>query len=183
MTFDWKGLVRAVAPTIGAGLGNALLPGVGGVAGKLAMQAVSSALLGKPDAPEAEIIAALETATPDQLLALKAEDHKFAADMKKLDVDVFALENQDRDSARRREVDSHDSWTPRVLVAILNVGFFGTLGALFHYGVPEGGAHDAILTMLGALITAWLGGNAYYFGTTMGSKSSQATIAKIATGP
>lgn len=172
-SFDWKSIVRAVAPTIGTALG-------GPMAG-LAVQAISSAVLGKPDGSEADVAAALATASPDALLALKKEDHDFAIRMKELGVDVFKLEIADKDSARRREVDAHDSWTPRALAGGVTAMFGVTLWYVMHFGVVMDAGGGTVMMMLGNLGTAFGLVLSYYFGTTAGSGRKDAVIGKIAT--
>ena len=87
-----KSIVKAVAPTLGAALG--------GPAGGMAAKIISEGILGKPDASEAEIEDFLLTASPEQMLELKKLDAQFAVDMKKLDIDVFRIESDDKKSAR-----------------------------------------------------------------------------------
>lgn len=174
MAFDWKSLIRTVAPTIGTALGGPL--------GGSAVAAVAQALLGKPGTEE-EVATAMASATPDQLLALKKADQDFAARMKELGIDLVKIEAADRDSARRREVDAHDSWTPRVLALLVTLGFFGTLFYIITHGVAtdtSGGA--VVLVLVGALGTAWTGICAYYYGSTSASKDKDATLASIAKG-
>lgn len=88
MAFDWKELVRTVAPTLADALGGPL-------AG-IATQAISTAILGKSDGSHDEISQALAVATPETLMALKKADQDF--EIKKRE-----LVNEDRDSARKRE--------------------------------------------------------------------------------
>ena len=61
--FDWKALVRTVAPVIGTALGGPI--------GNLAAQAISTVFLGTPDGTEDQIAEAVARATPEQLLALR----------------------------------------------------------------------------------------------------------------
>ena len=134
MAFDWKGLVRTVAPTIATALG-------GPVAGA-ATQAVSSALLGKPDGTEDEIMLAAAAAGPEVLQKLKEADNTFRIRMKELDIDLEKVAAGDRDSARGREIKAGDSWTPRLLAAVVIVAaallFMLVAGLLAQYRVRRG---------------------------------------------
>lgn len=154
-------LVRTVAPSIASA--------VGGPLAGMATRAISEALLGKPDGTEQELENAVASATPEQLLALKKAEQEFAVKMRELDIDLERISNEDRDSARSREVSLRD-WTPRVLAGLITVGYFGVLFWMLRFGLPSTGSSEALLVMLGALGTAWGGVVAYYFGSSAGSK-------------
>jgi len=98
MDFNWKKLVKSIAPTIGTVLsgGNPLI-GMG-------IKTVSSALLGKPDGTEDEISTALQSASAEDLLKLKTADHSFKVEMAKIGLDEDRLEFADKDSARKRQM-------------------------------------------------------------------------------
>lgn len=155
-------LVRTVAPTIASA--------VGGPLAGMATRAISEALLGKPDGSEQELADAAARATPEQLMALKNAENDFAVKMRELDIDLERIANQDRDSARNREVQTKD-WTPRVLAGLITVGYFGALFYMLRNGLPQHGGSEAMLVMLGTLGTAWGGVVAYYFGSSAGSKA------------
>jgi len=160
-------LVRTVAPTIASA--------VGGPLAGMATRAISEALLGKPDGSEQELADAAARATPEQLLALKNAENDFAVKMRELDIDLERIANQDRDSARNREVQTKD-WTPRVLAGLITVGYFGVLFYMLRNGLPQHGGSEAMLVMLGTLGTAWGGVVAYYFGSSAGSKAKDEVI-------
>ena len=155
-------LVKTVAPSIASA--------VGGPLAGMATRAISEALLGKPDATEDELVQAAANASPDQLLALKQAENEFTVKMRELDIDLERLANEDRDSARSREVQTKD-WTPRVLAPLVTGGYFGVLFYMLTQGLPTTGGSEAMLVMLGTLGTAWGGIMAYYFGSSAGSKA------------
>ena len=165
MSFDWKQLVKSIAPSIGTALGGPL----GGIAGL----ALSKSLGVSEDAAKDEtaLAAAVQGASPDQLLALKKADQDFAMQMEKLGFDnVQALENisaGDRASAREREIKTGD-WMPKVLGMVITAGFFGLLYYLLRLSPPEG-SRDILNIMLGSLGSAWIGVVTYYFGSSAGS--------------
>lgn len=163
-------LVRTVAPSIATA--------VGGPLAGMATRAISEALLGKPDGTEDELVEAAKNATPEQLLALKQAEQDFVIRMRELDVDLERISNQDRDSARSREIQLKDI-TPKVLAGVITVGYFGVLFWMLRFGLPETGASEALLVMLGALGTAWGGIVAYYFGSSAGSRDKNETISKM----
>lgn len=163
-------VVRTVAPTIATA--------VGGPLAGMATRAISEALLGKPDGSEAELIEAAANATPEQLLALKKAEQDFTVRMRELDIDLERITNEDRSSARDREVKTKD-WTPRLLAGAITVGYFGVLFFMLLNGLPTTGGSEAMLVMLGTLGTAWGGVVAYYFGSSAGSRDKNDTISKM----
>lgn len=162
MGVGWKEIVRQVAPTIGLVLsgGNPLV-GMG-------IKAVSNALLGKPDASDEELSYAIQNASSEDLLKLKAADNNFKVEMKKLGLDEKKLAFDDADSARKREMVVKDK-TPAILAYLLTVLFGAFLGVLiFGPGIQE--ANKAIVfTMAGSLATVWIAAMAYYHGSSRGS--------------
>jgi hypothetical protein len=169
MAFDWKSIVRTVAPVLGTALGGPL--------GGMAARTIAGAVLGNEDASEEEISAALQSASPETLLALKRADQEFAVKMKELDLDEIKLANQDRDSARRREIETKDKMPALIAFAAL-VGFFGILSAMVFLELPSG-SEQPLAVMLGAL-GALVGqiGN-YYFGSSAGSAKKNEMLARI----
>jgi len=170
MSFDWKTLLGTAAPVLATSLGGPL-------AG-LATKAIVGALGLSDNATEKDISLALQGATPETLLALKEADNTFKVQMEQLNIDLEKVNSQDRESARRREVDGHDSITPRALALAITAGFFGVLAWMLIHGLPnDSGGRDAMLLMLGSLGTAWAGVTTYYFGSTSSSRSKDQTIA------
>jgi len=165
--FDWKSVVRTVAP----GLATAL----GGPLAGVAASALSDALLGRPDGSEADISQAVAVGGADALVKIKAAEHAFQVRMRELDIDLERIHQADRDGARKRETASGDTWTPRLLAIGITCGFFGVLSWLLAQGKPETGG-DALLVMLGALGGAWASVVAYYFGSSAGSREKTALL-------
>jgi len=170
MDFDWRSIVKTVAPVLGTALGGPL--------GGMAARVVSKVVLGRDDGTDEELSAALQTASPDTLLALKKADQDFKVRMKELDIDVDKIHAADRASARDREIKTGDSWTPRLLAAGVTAGFFGVLFHLMANGIVEDAGGNALLIMLGSLGTAWTGIVAYYFGSSAGSRAKTDLMAK-----
>jgi len=149
-------LIGSVAPTIATALG-------GPVAG-MAVKALSGALFGHDSATEEEIQTALANPTGDQLAALKKIDADFKVQMKSLDIDLERIAAGDRASARDMQKETKD-WIPRALAVTVTIGFFGILLYMLVYGLPTTG-NEALLLLLGALQTAWMGIIAFYFGAS-----------------
>ena len=157
MAFDWKSIVKTVAPMLGTALGGPF----GGIAGAAIAKA-----LGTSDANPDTLAAAIQNATPEQLVAIQKIEDDFKAQMAQMGfADTEALEKigaEDRDSARKREETIKDH-TPAVGFYLMTFGFFGLLGLMLFHQIPE--ANKAVLfTMVGSLGTAWLAAVYYYYG-------------------
>lgn len=177
--FDWKKTVIAIAPALGTALGSPL-------AG-MAIATIGNALLGNPEATESEIAVALQKGGPEALAKIKSANNEFALKMKELDIKINELDQKDRDSARKREVDAQDSWTPRILAFVVTFGFFGLLyimsgGSIFGEIPIESetfkATKDIVNIMLGTLGTAWINVISYYFGSAVGQNRPQLQINK-----
>lgn len=170
MNFGDKALqvLKTVAPM----LATAALGPFGPLAG-----AAISAALGTPAGDPKAAEAALLTATPDQLLALKTADQAFQVRMKELGIEEEKLSFDDTANARAREIATKDT-TPKYMAYLITLGFFATLAYLIIYGKPQTGG-DVMLVMVGALGTAWSGIVQYYFGSSAGSAAKTDAINKV----
>ena len=153
MKFDAiKGLIGAVAPTIGQALGGPL--------GGAAAQTIASVLGCKPD--EKSIANAVQAATPEQLAEIKKAELDFQVQMKKLDVDVFALEAEDVQHARAA---FKGDWTPK-FIAVACVFFFGGYIALVTLQDPaanDDGIVNLVLGYLGGIVSSII---SFYYGAS-----------------
>lgn len=167
---DWKKIVATVAPAIGTVLGGPL-------AG-VAVQAVVGALGLPPNSPDDAIAAAVQTASPETLLALRNADKEFALKMRALDVDLERISADDRESARSRESQIRD-WMPRILGSVVVMGFLGTVFMVLA-GYVEGLKDPLMATTVGTLI-GYVSSKAdqiisYYFGSSAGSRSKDEAL-------
>ena len=147
-----KNVVGSIAPTLGSALGGPL----GGMAGN-----VISEVLGVPNDPKA-IEQAIQKATPEQMLQLKKAEQEFQVQMKELDVDVFELEVQDKQDARKSF--SRD-WTDRIMGTAVVGGFLGYI-FLVTLQPPEQNSEaliNLVLGYLGGLASAVI---SFYFGAS-----------------
>jgi hypothetical protein len=171
MGFDWKSLVRGIAPTIATALG--------GPAAGLATRTLSTALLGKPDGKEEEIADALAGATAEQLLEVRKLDQGFAKQMAELGLEGERLAGIDRASARDMQVKTKDR-LPGMLAIAITAGFFGLLAVLCCVRVPpENG--DMVKISLGSLGTSWIAVVTFYFGSSAGSRVKDEAIGRALT--
>lgn len=167
MSFDWKSLVGTIAPTLATALG-------GPMAG-MAVKAIAGSLLGDENAGEADIAAALQGATPADLLKLKEADQSFKLEMEKLGVDLERIAAGDRDSARQREIATKDN-APKILAGVIVIGFFATLATIAFVAIPDG-AQQPINILLGSLTALLIQVGNYYFGSSAGSKEKTRHLA------
>lgn len=153
MNFDKiKGVIGGLAPTLGAALGGP----VGGAAATMIAD-----VLGCDPAP-AKIERALQQATPEQIAEIKKAELDFEARMKELDVDIFALETQDIQDARKSFA---RDWTAK-LIALVMVGFFCAYIAMITIMPPEQNSMELInlvLGYMGGLVSAVI---SFYFGAS-----------------
>lgn len=168
----WQSITGVLA-TVAPGLATAL----GGPLAGAAVGVIIKALDLPSDTPADQVASMVSKADPATLLALKNADQQFQADMRKLDIDLDRLANDDRASARDRQVKTGDR-TPAVLAYAVTVGFFGVLGGMMFGLTPDKGA-EALLVMLGALGGAWTSVVGYYFGSSCGSKQKTDAMAAM----
>lgn len=163
MSFDWKQLVKNVAPVLGTALGGPL----GGVATKL----IADKVLGNPDASEQDIAQVLQNPTPDQLLKIKESEQAFTLELKKLDVEYYKTDANDRADARKANNENNkltDEIIKGYLVLTLSAILFICIYALIKQDI-NGVEANIISAILGSAFTALLSMVNFYWGT---SKSS-----------
>jgi hypothetical protein len=178
MDFDWKSIVRTVAPGIASVFGTPLA-GMG-------VTAILNAIM-PPDQPlpedkDAYLSQALQGATPDMLMKMKQADQQFALDMKRSGVDLekfleeIALKNTE--SARNMKVAwlQSDKWDYEPILALLIVCAFGYAEYwVFDYvmhSTTQMDANKAMLIgkMLGMVEAAFLALVYFRYGTSKGSE-------------
>ena len=177
---DILGIVGSVAPTIAGALGGPL-------AGT-AVSAISNALFGNPEAKEADIVEAIKKATPEQLLALKNADQKFALDMKTLDIDLTKAYIADTSDARHTfGANNRVFWLGISVLVIFLICVVGVLFSCYQMVTGEVVVKDAgiLATATGLIgsIVGYVAANAqqvvgYYFGSSKGSSDKSDAIAK-----
>ena len=147
-----KNIVGAVAPT----LGSALTGPMGGMA-----SGVIAKVLGVDNNP-ATIEQAMQNATPEQLLQIKKAEKDFEVKMKELNVDVFKLEAQEKQDARKT---FSKDWTARIIGIAMVMGFLGYI-FLVTLQPPEQNSEaliNLVLGYLGGLASAII---SFYFGAS-----------------
>jgi hypothetical protein len=159
-------VIGQIAPSIATALGGPL-------AGT-AVSYLSQVFFGHGNASAQELSEAMQSASPDQLAALKQIDADFKAKMAQVGVDLQKIAVEDRKSARDMQKETKD-WIPRALAICVTIGFFGILIYMLIFGLPTTG-NEALLLLLGALQTAWMGIIAFYFGASQSDMTKDKMI-------
>jgi hypothetical protein len=169
MKDNFKAILGQLAPVVGAA--------IGGPWGGLAVKALAEGLGLKADADLDEIERVVASADPDKLVELRRVEAKFKTDLERLGVESERLGVEDRKDARAHQAKTADK-TPGVIAAVVVSGFFGVLGALVFVTIPDA-ASAPLNIMLGALGVLLTQVGNFYFGSSAGSKSKDATVAEF----
>jgi hypothetical protein len=157
MVMSWKKIVGGLAPTIATALGGPLA----GTATKY----LANSLLGKDNATEDELAAAISMASPEQLGKLRKIDNEFKQKMRELDIDLERIAVEDRKSARDL---AQSDMRPQIALSTLFVaGYFAILWLLFSGTIVLGdNIRDMANILLGVLTSGipmilrfWFGGS------------------------
>lgn len=173
MDFDWKMLVKTVAPTIASAFGTP----IAGMATAAILNAILPEGEPRPADPDAYIAKALATADPELMMKIKTAEQTFILDMRRMDVNLAELDNADRKDARAREIAVHDS-TPAILAYLLTGGFFAILAFLITKGMPDS-SKEVVYLMVGSLGTVWVGSMTYFHGGSAGGTASRTVLGDI----
>ena len=147
-----KNIISTIAPALGSALGTPL----GGAAVSMIAEK-----LGVPN-NQKSVQKAIQQATPEQLLELKKVEKDFEVKMKELEVDVFKLETQDVQDARKT---FSSDWTSKLLGVVVIGGFMGYI-FLVTIQPPEQNSEaliNLVLGYLGGLASAVI---SFYFGAS-----------------
>ena len=153
---DWKAILGAVAPKLAGALGGPL-------AGS-AVAMVSNVLLGNPQGSEAEIEAAIATATPAQLVLLKKADQEY-------EIAMAQIASDDRGDARA--LAKVKGMVPQIVLSVIyTVGYFAIFYFLMTSTIDLSGAKgDLIKVLMGGLTAAQIQIMNFWFGSSSGSKT------------
>ena len=147
-----KGILGALAPTLGAAVGGPL----GGQAGQILSQ-----VLGVPNNPKS-IEQAMSNITAEQMVELKKAEKDFEVQMKQLDVDVYSLEVDDRKDARTK---FSGDWTPTVLGTLSMAGYIGYIFYITAFPMPDS-SDDIVMLIIGSLTGIATAVISFYFGSS-----------------
>lgn len=179
--FDWRSFVSNLAPVLGGALGGPL-------AGA-AVKVLAEAVLGKENASEADLAAALTSGqlSGEQIVAIKTAEQQFELQMRSLDIDVLKLNQaaddaqlRDVQDARARQVSTKDP-TPQIILGVAAAIYFLQFVVFIFWHLPDDEFTRALIvrgfgTVDGVLLTCV----AYFVGSSRGSKASGDAVRKIA---
>lgn len=179
--FDWKKLVQGLAPVLGTAL-------LGPLAGTAIAQ-LGAAILGKSDASEAEVAAALSTGalTGEQIVAMKTADIAFETRMRELDIDLVKINQasdeaylKDVQDARARQVQTKDLM-PNYIFWLMAALYAGSTLLLYFGPTPTDDFTRALLVKAYSIVEVGFTASLFFFvGSSNGSKRSGDAVRKIA---
>jgi putative sterol carrier protein len=170
--FDWKSVIKTVAPALAAALGGPL-------AG-VATQAIATAVLGKDSAnADEDIIAeAVMNASPETLAKIKEAEYQFRKDMAALGVDFEKLEVQDR--ANAREFARTNMVPQMVLTFVFIISYFIITSGTIYFLFEDGEVNKEMLVLVSTLLGVFTGEvpriMAFWFGSSTGSKTKDSAL-------
>ena len=165
----WSGIKKVLAG-IAPVLGNAIVPGVGGLAGTL-LAGVLGVDSNDPDA----LNTALINATPDQIAKIKEIELTHRDEFERLFL-------QDRQDARQREIKIVQATGKKdlnlyVLAWVVVIGFFVLCGTLMYQTIPSG-QNSIILMLFGGLQSGFATVLGYFFGSSKSSADKTQLLAQ-----
>lgn len=155
-----KGVIGAIAPTLGAALGGPL--------GALAGNVISAALGGK------DVEQALIEQKPETLLALRKAEQDFVVKLEELGVERERISMADRASARDL---AKVNMKPQMLISATFLGGYFLILGLRMAGVFESQEDRVVDNLLTALTYGVPLILAFWFGSTAGSSTKSALLA------
>lgn len=164
---NWKQIVKTVAPALGTALG-------GPMAGT-AIKVLAESLLGTTQATEAEVEAAILSASPEQLVQLRQIDKDFEVRMRELGIKLEEIQFQDRDSAR--DLAKYNMWPQIILSTIYTVGYIYILVQFLSGGVEISQSLKTEFNIVLGVLTAGMANiMQFWFGSSSGSKQKTAVV-------
>lgn len=158
-----KGVIGAIAPTLGTALGGPL--------GGLAAQVLVGALGIEPD----KVDQMIAQQSPEIMQKLRVADQEFAVKMRELDLREEDLANQDRQGAR--ELFRVNQSPQIILSAVFVLGYFVVLWAMLAGSVsilPD--LKDVVLVLIGLITREFPTIMQFWFGSSTGSKIKDAKL-------
>jgi len=170
MSFDWKGILRTVAPMAATAIGGSF----GGMAATALLDSLG--IDAEKGNEESQLKDALKNLTPAQAIQLKEGERQWLVAMREMDIKEADLNSKDRDSARKMQV-STGSWVVPVLAIFTVIGFFAVVGFILLGKVRL----DSTLTgfVLGAVSSKAEQIYNFFFGSSKGSSDKNEHIARL----
>ena len=171
------GLLAGIAPA----LASAVAGPAGGAVAKVALGALGEHLgLPADKRDDASVAGALAGATPDQLLSLKQVDNEFSAEMKRLDIDLAKLHQEDRASARHMQERTRSLTVPILAWSVMGI-FTALCAGVLWVAAQKDVAFDTSMELLIGGIVGYAAAMAqsvcsFYFGSSQSSEAANAHL-------
>jgi hypothetical protein len=173
---DIKAGLKHLYPFLGTALASTMPPPFG----EMAAEALGTIAGGPVKPEEGHDVMAKLAATTEGALKLKEVEYSFQQTMAKLGIDkaekMAEIDAADRADARALQR-ARPSRMPAILTIVVTIGFFSTLAFVIKCGIPVQ-AHDLVLTLFGAEVTAWLTCVAFWVGSSAGSDRKTELLAQ-----
>lgn len=176
----WQEVLGSIAPVLAGALGGPLAAA--------AVKVIADKVLGRPDATEDEVKAALANGSldGDQLIALKTAEQQFQIELERIESARESAAMADTASAREQtvalaETKSSIAWAAPVISTVIVSGFFACVALLFIIERTWDERTANLLNVLfGALIPGFSQVCNYWLGSSAGSKRAGDAVRKIA---
>lgn len=179
--FDWKKVVRTLAPAAATAFGTPVMG--------LAVTALSNAIFGSPDHSADDVATAISSGSlsGEQIVAIKAADNDFRIKMQQMQIDLARMEVEtdtaylkDVQDARARQVATKDP-TPQIILGVAALIYLLQFVIFIFWHLPDDEFTRALIvrgfgTVDGVLLTCV----AYFVGSSRGSKQSGDAVRRIA---
>jgi hypothetical protein len=167
-SFDWKGVLGAVAPTVATVLGGPL-------AG-LAVEGLGKVLgIGEPTVAKVKEALASGQLTGEQIAGLKQAEIALQVRMRELEITEEQIHAGDVDSARKREAAVLDHTNRNIAYVVVGAFIAMVAATLLGYAKVESVLAGTLVGYLSAKCEQVL---AYYFGSSSGSAKKTELLAK-----
>lgn len=160
MEWNWKSVIKTVAPLLGTAVGGPF----GAMAGKLVSDALGC------ENEEKAIAEAVRNATPEQFMAIKRAEQEFAAKMKELGIQEAKLEFDDTANARKTMTENKSFMPLFVLGLAIIVATFGLEGYAMIRGLPDTVDDLIVGRVMGTLDTSTAIVIGFWYGSSHGSQ-------------
>lgn len=166
-----KKVISGVAPI----LGNAIVPGVGGIAGSLLAQVLN--VENTPEALEQRI----QNLTAEDVVKIKEVEAKHQERLLEIGVESDRVYLQDIQDARKREAEVVKATGKKdinlyVLAWTVVASFFLIVALLLYKAIPVG-QDNIVYMLLGTLGTGFITVLSYFFGSSKGSADKTTLLA------
>lgn len=173
---DLTGALAGIAPTVAGLFGGPLA--ATGVAEVEKVFGINPS--GSVADRQAAALGAMGVATPEQIVALKQADDALKQKFADAGVQLYQIDEQDRDSARKLASETKDS-TPRVLTYLIAAACGAVAVAVVGGWSPafkDATTAATVGTIVGYLFSELKAATAYWFGSSSGSDQKNALLSK-----